>query len=89
MAFYINNPEADALMRKFAGMAGVDIADAIVIAMREAIAARRKAESPLDTVALLRAELGVVLTDKICRPLPRQAYNEMWAARPEVEQTGA
>nr|WP_272938441.1 type II toxin-antitoxin system VapB family antitoxin [Sinorhizobium fredii] len=34
MPINVNNPEADALTRKFAEMAGVGITDALVIAMR-------------------------------------------------------
>ena len=74
----VNNPEADALTRKFAGMAGVGITDAIVIAMKEAIARRRDEETPLETAARLRAEFGIVLTDKMRRPLPKRVYDEMW-----------
>lgn len=54
MPINVNNPEADALTRRFAHMAGVSITDAIVIAMKEAIERRRVAESPLQTAARLR-----------------------------------
>lgn len=43
MPINVNNPEADALTRTFAEMAGVGITEAIVIAMREAIARPRGA----------------------------------------------
>ena len=58
MPLNVNNPEADALTRKFAGMLGVGITDAINIAMKEAIARRRAAETPLETAARLRAATG-------------------------------
>lgn len=45
MPINVNNPEADALTRRFAKMAGVTITEAIVIAMKEAIAHRRNAEN--------------------------------------------
>ena len=48
MPINVNNPEADALTRKFAVMAGVGITDAIIIAMKEAITRRRTAETPLE-----------------------------------------
>ena len=48
MAINVNNREADALAREFAEMEGVGITEAIIIAMKEAIGRRRKAESPLD-----------------------------------------
>jgi len=74
----VNNPEADALTRKFARMAGVGITDAIVIAMKEAIARRREAESPLETAARIRAKYGIVLTDQVRKPLPKRVFDEIW-----------
>ena len=77
MTINISNEEADALTRRFAKMEGVGITDAILIAMREAIARRRRRETPLQTAARLRAEFGVELTDQARRPLPRSVYDEM------------
>jgi antitoxin VapB len=81
MPINVNNPEADALTRKFAQMAGVGITDAIVIAMREAIDRRRGAETPRQTAARLRAKHGVTLTDEAKTPLPKEAFDEMWGER--------
>ena len=78
MAINVNNPEADALTRKFAQMTGVGITDAIVIAMREAIERRRGAETPRQTAARLRAKHGVALGGAATTPLPKQAFDEMW-----------
>ncbi|MGV3708626.1 MAG: type II toxin-antitoxin system VapB family antitoxin [Gemmatimonas sp.] len=78
MAININNPEADALTRKFAAMTGASITDAIVLAMKEAIARRRAEETPQDTAARLREKYGVALNAKTRRKLPREAYDEMW-----------
>ncbi len=78
MAINVNNPEADALTRKFAQMAGVGITDAIVIAMREAIERRSRAETPLETAARLRARYQVVPGDQATHPLPRQVFDAMW-----------
>lgn len=78
MAININNPEADALTRKFAAMAGVGITDAIVIAMKEAIARRRAAETPLETAARIRQKYGVALSDEARKPLPREVADAMW-----------
>jgi antitoxin VapB len=80
MPINVNNPEADALTRKFAHMAGVSITDAIVIAMKEAIERRRNAETPLQTAARLREKHGVTLGATARQPLPREAYDEMWDA---------
>ena len=79
MPINVNNPEADALTREFAAMAGVGITDAIVLAMKEAIARRRAAETPLATAARLRKKHGVVLGAGARKPLPRAAFDEMWA----------
>ncbi len=78
MPINVNNPEADALTRKFAKMAGVNITDAIVIAMKEAIERRRNAETPLQTAAKLREKHGVALSDEAKKPLPREAFDDMW-----------
>jgi antitoxin VapB len=78
MAINVNNPEADALTRKFAHMAGVSISDAIVIAMKEAIAKRSSAETPHQTASRLRKKHGVALNDQARKPLPREAFDAMW-----------
>lgn len=78
MPINVNNPEADALTRKFAGLAGVGITDAIVIAMKEAIARRRPEVSALETAAQLRAKYGVRLGQPTRLPLPSEAYDLMW-----------
>ena len=81
MALNVNNPEADALTRRFARLAGVSLTDAIVIAMKEAIARRGEAETPRQTAARLRQKYGVTLTPAAKEPLPREAFDEMWGDR--------
>lgn len=81
MPINVNNPEADALTRKFAEMAGVSITDAIVIAMKEAIARRRAAETPLETAARIREKYGVSLSAGARKPLPKRVFDEMWGDR--------
>ena len=78
MPINVNNRQADLLTREFAQVAGVGITDAIVIAMKEALARRREAETPLETAARLRAQYGIVLTDKMRETLPKRVYDEMW-----------
>jgi antitoxin VapB len=78
MPINVNNPEADALTRKFAGLAGVGITDAIVIAMKEAIARRCPEETPLATAARLRAKHGLRTGKRTQQPLPEDAYDAMW-----------
>ena len=80
LAINVNNPEADALTRKFAQLAGVTITDAIVIAMKEAIERRHGAETPLQTARRLREKHRVKLGAEAKKPLPREAYDEMWNA---------
>lgn len=82
MAININNPEADALTRKFAAMTGATITEAIVVAMKEAIASRRAQESAEDTAARLREKYGIPTTAKTRKPLPRAAFDEMWDDAP-------
>lgn len=90
MPINVNNREADLLTRKFAQMAGVGITDAIVIAMKEALARRREAETPLETAARLRAQYGITLSDATRKALPREVYDEMWGeTRAGGDQTRA
>ncbi|WP_430912252.1 type II toxin-antitoxin system VapB family antitoxin [Methylobacterium sp. sgz302541] len=81
MPINVNNPEADALTRKFAELAGVGITEAIVIAMKEAIERRRNIETPRETAARLREKHGVALAEATRAPLPREAFDEMWGER--------
>ncbi len=78
MPINVNNPEADALTRKFADMAGVGLTQAIVIAMKEAIARRRAAETPLETADRIREKYGVALSNEARKPLPRRVFDDMW-----------
>ncbi|TIO07723.1 MAG: hypothetical protein E5X88_16835 [Mesorhizobium sp.] len=77
MTININNKEADSLTRTFAKLEGVGITEAIVIAMREALERRRNRETPLETAARLRAEIGIKLNEQARRPLPRAVFDEM------------
>ncbi|MCJ2137769.1 type II toxin-antitoxin system VapB family antitoxin [Methylobacterium sp. J-026] len=78
MPINVNNSEADALTRRFAAMAGVGITEAIVIAMREAIARRHQSETPQATAARLREKHGITLDKAARTPLPREVYDAMW-----------
>ncbi|TIO29532.1 type II toxin-antitoxin system VapB family antitoxin [Mesorhizobium sp.] len=77
MTININNKEADSLTRTFAKLEGVGITEAIVIAMREALERRRNRETPLETAARLRAEIGIKLNEQARRSLPRAVFDEM------------
>jgi antitoxin VapB len=78
MAINVDNREAEALIRRFAEMEGVGFADAIVIAMREAIERRRQPETPIQTATRLREKYGVTLSEQARKPLPRFVFDEMW-----------
>lgn len=78
MPINVNNPEADALTRKFAEIAGIGITDAIVIALRETIERRNRAEAPLQTAARLREKHGVAMSDDTRESLSREAFDDMW-----------
>ncbi|HEV2334411.1 MAG TPA: type II toxin-antitoxin system VapB family antitoxin [Stellaceae bacterium] len=77
MAINITNKEADSLVRQFAKIEGATLTEAIVTALREAIARRRGRETPQQTAARLRAEFGVELSDRARQPLARAVYDEM------------
>jgi len=77
MTINITNPEADRLARQLARMEGVSLTEAVAMAVREAIEKRRRQETPLETAARLRAELGIALPERARKPLPRSAYDEM------------
>jgi antitoxin VapB len=80
MAINVNNKEADALARKFAEMEGVGLTEAIVIAMKEAIERRRRAETPIETARRLRGKYGIKLPDHAKTPLQKAVFDEMWDA---------
>ena len=77
MTINITNIEADRLTRQLADMEGVGVTEAVLIAMREALARRRSKEMILATAESIRQELGIVLTDAMRRPLPRKVWDEI------------
>jgi antitoxin VapB len=78
MPINVNNPEADALTRKFAAITGLGITEAIVTAMKEAIARRRTAQTPLEMAARLREKHRITLGAKARKPLPGTVFDDMW-----------
>jgi antitoxin VapB len=79
MPIKVDDPEAETLTRKFAQMAGVGVRDAIVIAMREAIERRSRAETPLETAARVRKKHGVSMSDETRKMLQRDVFDVMWS----------
>ena len=86
MPLNINNAEADSLTRKFAAMTGASITEAIVVAMKEAIARRRAEESPQDTAARLREKYGIAASPKSRKKLPKAVFDEMWNDTPNAKR---
>lgn len=78
MALEANKAEADALTREFAALEGVGLSEAIVIAMKEAIARRARAETPQQTAERLRQKYDLEVTERSRRALPRSAYEDLW-----------
>jgi antitoxin VapB len=78
MAINITIKEADSLARQFAKIEDATLTEAIVTALREAIAHRRRRESPQQTAARLRAEFGIELSERARQPLARTVYDEMF-----------
>lgn len=77
MTINISNAEADRLTRRLADIEGVGVTEAILIAMKEALARRRSKETVSETAEKIRRELGIVLTDQMRRPLSREAWDEI------------
>lgn len=78
MALNITSEKADRLTRQFAEMEGVSLSDAVAIAMQEAIARRRSAETIQDTVKRVLKKHGITPSPTAHLPLPREVYDEMW-----------
>lgn len=81
MAINITNQEVDRLTRQLAKIEGTTLTEAVVTALREAIARRRQRETPRQTAARLRREFAIQLSDEARKPLPRRVYDEMSGER--------
>lgn len=76
MTISIRNPEADALAKRLAKLDDTTVTDAVIAALREAIAARLRRESPTETARRLLARRG--LSFPVNRqPVPEDAYHEL------------
>jgi antitoxin VapB len=76
MTLSIRNPEADALARRLAEIDHTSITDAVTVALREAIAARIRKETPSQTAQRILANRGLVFRPDR-QPLPQDAYHDL------------
>jgi antitoxin VapB len=76
MTLSIRNPEADELAKRLAKLDDTTITDAVIAALREAIATRTKRESPRETARKIIASHGLALA-KPRRRVPRSAYHDL------------
>lgn len=76
MTLSIRNPEAETLAKRLAKLDGATVTDAVIAALREAIAARVKRESPSDTAQRILVRHGLSFP-KDRRPVPPEAYYDL------------
>lgn len=77
MVLNIRNEEADALARRLAEIDRSSLTDAVVTALREALAARRRRESAVEAAQRLLKKRGVKLTEGARRPVPQEVWDEL------------
>ncbi len=75
MTLSIRNPEADLLAKRLAKLEGGTVTQAVIVALREAIAARMKEETPQETARKILARRGLAFVPGR-RPAPPEAYHE-------------
>jgi antitoxin VapB len=76
MTLNIRNPEADLLARRLAKLEDATVTDAVILALREAIAARVAREDPSDTAQRILERHGLSFP-KNRRPVPAEAYHDL------------
>ena len=76
MTLSIRNAEADALARRLAKMNDTTVTEAVVIALREAIAARGKSKSPTETARKILSRRGLRFSESR-GPVPPEAYHNL------------
>jgi antitoxin VapB len=76
MTLSIRNPEANLLAKRLAKLDDVTITEAVIVALREAIAARTRKESARETARRILERRGLAFPPGR-RPVPREAYHEL------------
>ena len=72
----IRNPEADRLAKRLAALNDTTVTEAVIVALREAIAARTRRESARETARKILERRGLAFVANR-RPLPPEAYHEV------------
>jgi antitoxin VapB len=81
MTLNIRNPEADALARRLAEIESRPITEAVILALREAIARRLQQEDPRQTARDILARHGVRPMPGARIPLPDSVWDELDSRR--------
>jgi antitoxin VapB len=76
MTLSIRHPQADALARRLAEIDGTSITDAVVAALKEAVAARVQKETPTETAQRILAKRGLAFRPGR-QPVPPEAWHEL------------
>jgi antitoxin VapB len=76
MTISIRNPEADVLARRLAEIDHSSITDAVVVALKEAIDARIRRESPSETARRILARHGLAFRPGR-KPIPADAWHDL------------
>lgn len=77
MAISIKNPEANVLARRLAEMDRTSISDAVVTALSEAINARLRKESSVETARRILDKHGIALTDQMRKRVDLSVWNAL------------
>lgn len=76
MTLSIRNPEADQLARELAVLEQTTITEAVVIALKDAVKARRKRVDPIESAERILRELGLTRPTNP-KPVPQSAYHDL------------
>lgn len=76
MTLGIRNPEADALARRLAEIDHTSITDAVVVALKEALNARLRRETPSQTAQHILEKRGLAFR-RDRKPAPPEAYHAL------------
>ncbi len=76
MTLSIRSPEADRLARELAEIERTTITEAVVIALKDAVKARKPRPDPIDLAASILARRGIVIHPGQ-PPVPQSAYHDL------------